>query len=225
MTSRPGRRGRRGLAGHAAPHDARAGAHRGAADEHRRAGHAQCPADDHHATDFPLVRVRRARRDPGARRPRRRSTPAGGVPTSMPMSATVTTPACERPGSNSRPGFRAANVTVRSALTAGPSIAPVKPVDARRDVDGNDRRPAVRPRCRPPTPRHPRASPVKPVPNIASTKTSARAERALEACRARSRLPAQTCRPALPSPRSTRAATRPSPPLLPLPHTTTARRP
>ena len=55
------------------------------------------------------------------------STCSLGVPTSMPMSATATAPACVCPGSKSTPGFRAAKVTVATACTAMPSVAPVWP--------------------------------------------------------------------------------------------------
>ena len=46
----------------------------------------------------------------------------------MPMSTTRTRPACERPGSNTSPGLRAAKVTVLDRrCTAVPCTAPVRP--------------------------------------------------------------------------------------------------
>ncbi len=50
---------------------------------------------------------------------------ACGVGKPMPMSATSTTPLSRAPSACSRPGLRAANVTVRSARTASPGASPV----------------------------------------------------------------------------------------------------
>ena len=47
---------------------------------------------------------------------------------SRPMSATVTSPARSMPAPMSRPGFRAANVTVRWARTAPSPASPVRPL-------------------------------------------------------------------------------------------------
>ena len=86
--------------------------------------------------DFHLWRLRAAAR--AATRRRRPPRPGRWRPrtTSRPMSATVdpSRPA-RRPARSSRPGFRAAKVTVRSARTAPVAGLPGEPVDARRDVD------------------------------------------------------------------------------------------
>ena len=50
---------------------------------------------------------------------------AGSPSGRRPMSTSSTVPACPAPGSMSRPGLSAPNVTVTSARTAGPSTAPV----------------------------------------------------------------------------------------------------
>ena len=59
--------------------------------------------------------------------------------TSSPMSATSISPVATEPGGRSRPGFSAANVTVRSAGSTPSPAAPVSAVDPARDVDGEHR--------------------------------------------------------------------------------------
>ncbi len=91
----------------------------------------------------------------------------------MPMSATVTTPACARPGSKTRPGFVAAKVTVRSAVITGPSTAPVSPSapDGMSTATTSTGAAAIAPTTQAASPA---SAPRKPVPNMASTTTSAR---------------------------------------------------
>ena len=54
------------------------------------------------------------------------------------MSTTRTSPAKERPGSNTSPGLSAAKVTVRSARHREAQALAGQSVDTRRDVDGHD---------------------------------------------------------------------------------------
>ena len=60
-------------------------------------------------------------------------------PCSSPMSATTTSPAWKRPGATASPTLRPWKVTVSAASTAAPATSPGGRVDARRDVDGDDR--------------------------------------------------------------------------------------
>ena len=140
------------------------------------------------------------------------------------MSTTLMLPACDRPGSNTRPGFRAGERDGAAGAHRGAVHRAGETVDTRRDVD-RDHRSAPRARagrrtmprrlrarrgsrCR--TSRRPRrrrapsarASPRRSTPDASST----------------------TCT-RMPQRSSAVAVTRPSPPLLPFPHTTTARRP
>ena len=176
----------------------------GGADHAGRAGH---------HPPRPRATCARRRRGPGSQRRRRRSSTRWARPgsTSRPMSATSTSPARPRPGGNSRPGFSAANVTVRSAATAPSAGRAGEAVDAARDVDGQHRasppvgsgprRRGSRCRRRRRSPGRPRAA--RPGRSAASTITHA------------------------PRPGRPGAAPRPGrrSPLLPLPATTTTRRP
>ena len=159
-------------------------------------------------------------------------------------------PLARRRAAARRPTLAAPNVTVRSARTASPSTAPVAP--STPDGMSTDTIGGVRPAfiasiaaCHSSS-----GTPRKPVPKIASTTTSARASSRRRRLGASTARPARPCSPSRAGvaeaagsrslverapPRSRRracrrrarcrAATKPSPPLLPLPHTTTARRP
>ena len=74
----------------------------------------------------PRPRQSAAARDPGALANRCRALGRQNL-RPMPISATSTSPQCARPGMSRWPGFRAAKVTVRAALTAMPRTAPVSP--------------------------------------------------------------------------------------------------
>ena len=94
-----------------------------------------CPASPRRSTPPTATCARRrAGREPRRRhrRPRR-----GGLAlplTSRPMSATRTSPARLRPGSNRRPGLRAAKVVVAVGATGRPPRLAGEAVDARGDV-------------------------------------------------------------------------------------------
>ncbi len=161
------------------------------------------------------------------------------------MSATSTTPASVAPGRSTTPAFGAPNVTVRSARTAAPATAPVAPSTpegtSTATTEGPPSRDRIASAC------SPSGAPRNPVPKIASTATSALASSRDAAApvhgRTRTRVAesrprfaaAGSWRSASGSSRSTvtpiphdaryLAATNPSPPLLPRPQTTTARRP
>ena len=126
------------------------------------------------------------------------------------MSATATAPARERPGSNSRPGFSAAKVTVRSA-PHGPVVGRAgEAVDAGRDVAGEHRRAAGVGRA------------------VAAAEPGAVGGVDHEVGggqRAPGASAASTTATRTPRRRRRSAAARPSAPLLPLPATTTTRRP
>ena len=184
----PRRRARGVDAREPAPHDARAGAHRRVAHEHRRAGHAARPADDQHA-GLPLVRVGCAAGQP--RRARRRRSTSAGVGRRRRRRCR-----CRR--RTTSPGVRAAglehagracaprSVTVRVGAHRRPDGRAGEAVDARRDVD---RRPSVRASRRAASATHaasPSSAPRNPVPYIASTTTSARASARVERARGRS---------------------------------------
>ena len=92
----------------------------------RGAGHARRAGDDPHCR-LPLVRIARSgRKDRGDVG---RLTNAGARPrlTSRPMSTTSISPASSRPAPSSKPGFNAANVTVRSAASTRVRASPVSP--------------------------------------------------------------------------------------------------
>ena len=120
-------------------HHPAAGPLRRAGGEVGGAGHAGAAGDDPHGPR-PLVRRRRARPPPAGDvvEPRRGRRARRLV--SRPMSTTSTSPASTRPAPSSRPGLRAANVTVRSAGSDAAAGLAGEPVDAARDVDGEHRR-------------------------------------------------------------------------------------
>ena len=194
------------------------------------------------APELNFVESRRAARDardragldqPDVRRVLGRRARAG-----CRSSITRTAPACSLPGAIHRPGLAAWKVAVAAARTATPCDLAGRGVDAAGDVGGDDRRARGRsaPRSRPRRARAARRS--KPVPSSASTTHRARrpaprartatgavAGQALEVGRASPLQLAAVGRAAStstsrPCSRSSRAATSPSPPLLPFPHTT-----
>ncbi len=158
---------------------------------------------------------------------------SAGAPSGMPMSMTATRPACSLPGLIHRPGLAAANVAVAVACTAAPPTSPVDAstplgtsaamtgasaasMAARTDAAGS------------------RGAPVTPVPSTASTIAATPSRRSgangsLSTGSARRFAAASPCsssgggtsrtRTTRPPRCSRRAATRPSPPLLPLPQT------
>ena len=175
-----------------------------------------------------------------------RPIPGSSRSSGDPMSTTRTVPERSAPGSSTEPTFAAPNATVRSAQTAEPSTAPVRPSTPEgMSAATTGARAALSASIA--SSQTPSGSPRKPVPKSASTATSARASdrssrdashsRAASPCSAsRARfVPAawepvaaastMTMSTRMPSRARCRAATNPSPPLLPFPHTTTARRP
>ena len=168
----------------------------------------------------------------GPIRPTRAST---GAPSGIPMSTTRTSPACALPGLIHRPGLEAWKVTVTSARTAAPATSPFEaftPLGTSTATTGQ----AARLSCAIAPATGSRGSPSNPVPKSASTATSAPSRAPAASGRGagpgrRSRLAAASPRnssggavsmtsTSRPCSRSRRAATRPSPPLLPFPHTT-----
>ena len=162
------------------------------------------------------------------------------------MSTTRTSPANSAPGSSTAPVFAAPNATVRSARTATPSTAalvPSTPLGMSTATIGTSA--AFSPSIA--SAHSSSGSPRNPVPKIASTATSARSSsrpsvagsnrrtrtpvsaRRRRLAAAGSRDPAGSCSTTtttrIPHRARCRAVTNPSPPLFPLPHTTTARRP
>ena len=135
-----------------------------------------------------------------------------GVGNAIPMSATSTVPLSGAPAPCSKPGFNAAKVTVRSAHTASPGAAPV----SASTPDGMSMASTAAPAGTAGASYEPR----KPVPYAPSTTRSQGGSAApgltVSASRTRTRAPRRA---------RTAAATRPSAPLLPLPATTTMRRP
>ena len=164
-----------------------------------------------------------------------------------PMSTTRTMPACSAPGIRTAPSFTAPNVTVSRARTASPSTTPVVPFTPEGMSTATIGTPASL-RLAIAAAQSSSGMPRNPVPKIASTATSARASSRwrLPWWKVRRRMPGTSSRrrafvaagsrsspgssrrttvvrtPARPR---CRAATSPSPPLFPFPHTTTARRP
>ena len=131
--------GQRGL-GHGDGDVARVGAERGLGGEADRAGHPRRAADDEHGAGActccrSAACAGRARGSPASR---------AGAPSrrgSSPMSATTTSPRVEdaRARPRARPS-RPWKVTVSAARTASPATSPGRGVDARGDVDRDDRR-------------------------------------------------------------------------------------
>ena len=146
------------------------------------------------------------------------------------------------PGAIQWPSLAAWKLTVTSASTAAPSTSPVEASTPEAMSAATTGRPAGVDRLDRARRRAPRGAPLKPVPKIASTTTPRRVERrgqlagatsrtvaveALEVRRARRSDSSPPATAAAPRPRSRsspdgRAATSPSPPLLPLPQTTRA---
>jgi hypothetical protein len=127
------------------------------------------------------------------------------------MSETTTRPAWKRPGATTSPTFSAWNVTVRSACTAAPLISPVDastPEGRSTETTGAGVA-FIRSIS---SAAAGRGSPLKPVPKSASTTTSY--------VSSSSAASSATC----PASRSSRAATRPSPPFEPPPQTHANRR-
>jgi hypothetical protein len=156
----------------------------------------------------------------------------------MPMSITWTSPACALPGWIHRPGLAAWNVAVATARTAGPATSPVEastPLGTSAATTGAEAPFSASMALA----AGPRGAPVAPVPSSASTSTPACSSRAASngaGGRPGSRRSCSAASPrssagsnvaststSRPAPRSRRAATRPSPPLLPFPHTITTR--
>ena len=163
------------------------------------------------------------------------------------MSTTRRMPACSAPGISTVPSFGAPKETVSSARTASPSTTPVAPFTPEGMSTATTGTPASF-RLAIADAHSSSGIPRKPVPKIASTATSARASSRRRPCSSnvRTRMPGTSSRRRAfvaagsrsssgssssttvvrtPHRPSCRAATRPSPPLLPFPQTTTARRP
>ena len=155
----------------------------------------------------------------------------------MPISATVTGPHRRRPGSSRWPGFGRAKVTVSVAVTTGPRGAPVSPSRPEGTSTASTGTPEALMR-----PTRAAAAPSsgreRPAPNRAST-TSAKpagsapaasatgpvhsAAAAAASPRSAARSPRSATSTAIPAAARRRAATNPSPPLLPGPHRTRTR--
>src|SRR5215468_9283668 len=176
-----------------------------------------------------------------------RSTSACGTP----MGTTTTRPACSAAVWSRSDRFRPAKVGVIVARTAGPGTTPSsepRPDGTSRAMTGSPSRPAARLSCSMIWAVTPRAAPVVPVPRRASTTRSASAKaranrlgplssptsstaprQRARACAASPftspRRPARRTRTRAPLARRCRAATNPSPPLLPRPQSTSTRLP
>ena len=125
-------------------HEPGADAQRAACAEPRRARLLRRPGDDDGVAARVLVPLEprpgiacAATATGGWRRCGARCRPARA--SGMPMSARRTSPHSVRPGSSRWPGFRRKKVTVRVACTTGPATVPVRAVQAARHVDGDDR--------------------------------------------------------------------------------------
>ena len=164
-----------------------------------------------------------ARSGSSSARSRTSGTNTEGPPRSMPMSATSTSPAWPAPGWNTSPGLSAENVTVCEACTASPSTPPVWPFtpDGMSTATHGPSTASTAPATHAASPS---SAPRNPVPNMASTNASARSSARSQSWRS---TPASSVNTSTRTPHSrrARAVTCPSPPLLPLPHTTTTRRP
>ncbi len=156
----------------------------------------------------------------------------------IPMSATRTVPQWSRPGRSTWPTLQRKKVTVSAAFTARPITAPVVPLIplGRSTAQTQDAgfMASIMARATPSTGRS------RPAPNSASMMTSAGINAAgaaavvgpCQRCAAnaasplsRSRFPTRRMRTRYPRSARMRAATKPSPPLLPGPATTATRRP
>ncbi len=170
--------------------------------------------------------------------------PAGasiGAPLGIPISATRTFPACHLPGAIQCPSFAAWKLTLTSARTAAPSTSPLDastPEAMSAETTGAS--PAFIASIA--ASAGARGAPLNPVPKIASTTTpaparaspswsgAARREDPVKRRKFASASPesssgghSSSASTSYPVSRSLRAATSPSPALLPFPHTTTAR--
>ena len=161
------------------------------------------------------------------------SAPTGAERTAIPMSITRSSPVSCLPGAIQCPGLAAANVAVAVARTATPHASPVEastPLATSAATTGASITASVSIASA----ARPRGSPAKPVPKIASTRTAAssssRGSNGSWSPSSRRRFSAASprCSPGSasvstrtwrPMPRSRRPATKPSPPLLPLPQT------
>ena len=150
------------------------------------------------------------------------------------MSATTTSPACSRPGNSRWPYLRRPKVTVTAALKAPPRASPVSPwmpLGISTATQGGSRS-ALDSASSSATPSSGRA---RPAPNNASTTSgspsssvdesgstgcSHRSAMAAASPFKRSRVPSNPSRTGQPASASSRAATKPSPPLLPGPQST-----
>ena len=161
-----------------------------------------------------------------------------------PMSTTWMTPAHARPGWNNNPGFAAPNVTVAVARTAAPSTAPDSPSTPEGMSTATTGRPEALSASMA-SGASPSGTPRNPVPKMASIATSERASSRSSAASRRTRPPASSKIRSIvedgsrsvaasgnritvgrtPHRARCRAATNPSPPLFPFPHTMVARRP
>ena len=152
----------------------------------------------------------------------------------MPISAISTAPQASRPGSNRWPGLRRKKVTVTAADGAAPRMAPLSPsTPLGMSTATQSRRRSLMPSTRArATPSSGRASPA---PISASTTLAApsrmvgssgagvspqRSAARRASPRSASRGARQPSRTTTPASRRIRAATNPSPPLLPGPHST-----
>ncbi len=150
------------------------------------------------------------------------------------MSARRTSPHRVRPGSSTCPGFSRKNVTVQVACTTGPVLAPVLPSRPLGTSTATTGLPAAL-MAATTSAAVPSSGRDRPAPNRASMMRSAsasvaglsgstgspqRSAMAAASPRRASRLPSRPRRTRYPCSRRSRAATKPSPPLLPGPHTT-----
>ena len=150
------------------------------------------------------------------------------------MSARRTSPHRVRPGSSTCPGFSRKNVTVQVACTTGPALAPVLPSRPLGTSTATTGLPAAL-MAATTSAAVPSSGRDRPAPNRASMTRSAsasvaglsgstgspqRSAMAAASPRRASRLPSRPRRTWYPCSRRSRAATKPSPPLLPGPHTT-----
>jgi hypothetical protein len=152
-----------------------------------------------------------------------------GAPSGIPISITRSSPACSLPGFTYSPGFAAANVAVARARTASPSTSPVEAFTPLGTSAATTVWPSIAAIA---SAAAPRTAPSKPVPRIASTTTTAPSSAPALNGSVSTRLAFTAASPCSSAgsasnrqrtsrhcSRSSRAATSPSPPLLPLPHT------
>ncbi len=152
----------------------------------------------------------------------------------MPISATVTGPHRRRPGSSRWPGFLRTNVTVAVAFTTGPRGAPVSPSrpDGTSTASTGTPEPLTRATRAAAAPSSGRERPAPNRASITSENPAGSAPAASEtgpvhsaaaaaaSPRSAARSPRSATSTAIPASARRRAATNPSPPLLPGPHRT-----